>query len=76
MWTHFETVHIKMQPAYQPMQFPRFGPQHFKTERAQIETRLDQLPSGQLAMVHYSPAHETVDEWVYNCADIYGSNVI
>ncbi len=56
--------------------FTWFGPEHFGTERAQIEAWLDQLPGGQLAIVHYSPAHEPLDEWVYNSADIDGSKVI
>ncbi len=50
-----------------------FGPDHFGEERAQIESRLSQLPEGQLAIVHYSPDHNSGDEWVYNGADIDGS---
>jgi hypothetical protein len=53
-----------------------FGPEHFGTERAQIETRLSQLPGGQLAIVRYSPGHNSEDEWVYNRADIDGSKVV
>jgi len=53
-----------------------YGPQHFGTERAQIETRLSQLPEGQLAIVRYGGNHYSVDEWVYNDADIDGSKVV
>jgi len=53
-----------------------FGPEHFGTERAQIEARLSQLPGGQLAIVRYSPGHNPADEWVYNRADIDGSKVV
>jgi hypothetical protein len=53
-----------------------FGPDHFGTERAQIEARLSQLPGGQLAIVRYSPGHNPGDEWVYNRADIDGSKVV
>jgi len=53
-----------------------FGPEHFGTERAQIEARLSQLPGGQLAIVRYSPDHNPGDEWVYNRADIDGSKVV
>jgi hypothetical protein len=53
-----------------------FGPEHFGGERAQIEARLSQLPGGQLVIVHYSPAHNPADEWVYNRADIDGSKVV
>ncbi|MGD1061654.1 MAG: hypothetical protein ABR860_00210 [Terracidiphilus sp.] len=53
-----------------------FGPEHFGTERAQIEARLSQLPGGQLAIVRYSPDHNPGNEWVYNRADIDGSKVV
>ncbi len=56
--------------------FTWYGPEHFGTERAQIEARLEQLPVGQLAIVRYSPDHYPLDEWVYNSADIDGSKVV
>ncbi len=56
--------------------FTWYGPEHFGTERAQIEARLEQLPVGQLAIVRYSPDHNPLDEWVYNSADIDGSKVV
>jgi len=46
------------------------------TARAQIETRLEQMPGTQLVIVSYSPDHNPPDEWVYNAADIDNSKVI
>jgi hypothetical protein len=46
------------------------------TTRAQIESRLEQIPGRQLAIVRYSPEHNSLDEWVYNTADIDNSNVV
>jgi hypothetical protein len=46
------------------------------TARAQIETRLEQMPGRQLVIVSYSPDHNPPDEWVYNAADIDNSKVI
>jgi hypothetical protein len=56
--------------------FTWFGPEHFGTERAQIEARLQQLPGNQLVLVRYADAHEPLDEWVYNSADIGSSKVV
>lgn len=53
-----------------------FGPQHFGTERAQIEAQLESLPGGQLAIVRYGSDHNPLNEWVYNGADIDGSKVV
>jgi hypothetical protein len=53
-----------------------FGPQHFGTERAQIEAQLEKLPGGQLAIVRYGNGHNPIGEWVYNRADIDGSKVV
>jgi hypothetical protein len=44
--------------------------------RAQIESRLQQTPGKQLAIVRYSPDHQPLDEWVYNAADIDNSKVV
>jgi hypothetical protein len=46
------------------------------TARAQIEARLEQMPGRQLVIVRYPLNHNPLDEWVYNAADIDGSNVI
>ncbi len=53
-----------------------FGPEHYGMARAQIEARLDGLPGRQLVIVHYSAQHYSLDEWVYNSADINDSKVI
>ena len=44
--------------------------------RAQIESRLEQAPGRQLVIVKYSPDHNSLDEWVYNAADIDDSKVV
>jgi len=56
--------------------FTWYGPEHFGTERAKIEARLEQLPAGQLAIVRYGKDHNPLDEWVYNHADINDSKVV
>jgi hypothetical protein len=53
-----------------------YGPGHFGTERAQIESSLEQLSGRQLVIVRYASGHNPMDEWVYNAADIDGSKVI
>ena len=49
---------------------------HSGAARAQIESRLEQMPGKQLVIVRYSPNHNSLDEWVYNTADIDGAKVI
>lgn len=44
--------------------------------RVLINQQLAALPGRQLVFVHYSPAHNIQDEWVYNAADIDGSRTI
>jgi hypothetical protein len=44
--------------------------------RAQIESGLEQTRGRQLAIVRYSPEHNSLDEWVYNAADIDNSKVV
>ena len=53
-----------------------YGPGHFGTERAKIESQLERLPGPQLAIVRYSPKHYPMDEWVYNAAEVDNSKVI
>ena len=53
-----------------------FGPGHYGTARAAVETRLEKLPGPQLAIVRYEPKHNPLDEWVYNRADIDTAKVI
>ena len=52
------------------------GPGRFGAARANIESKLEQLPGSQLVIVRYSPHHNSFDEWVYNAADIDHSKVI
>jgi len=56
--------------------FNWFGPGHYGTERSQMETWLEHQPGKQLVIVRYWGNHYPFDEWVYNAADIDGSNVI
>ena len=56
--------------------FVWYGPDHFGTERARVESGLEQLPGKQLVIVRYTSKHELLDEWVYNAADIDASKVV
>jgi hypothetical protein len=53
-----------------------YGPDHFGTERARIESQLEQLPGQQLILVRYSALQDPLEEWVYNAADIDHSKVV
>jgi hypothetical protein len=53
-----------------------YGPDHFGTERARVETSLEKLPGRQLVIVRYSPRHNPSDEWVYNAPDVDNSKVV
>ena len=53
-----------------------YGPDHYGTERAEIEAKLDRLPGNQLAIVRFGPQRDDLDQWVYNAADIDASHVI
>jgi hypothetical protein len=53
-----------------------YGPGHFGTDRAGVEAALEQQPGSQLAIVRYLPGHYSLDEWVYNGAEIDGSKVV
>ncbi len=53
-----------------------YGPDHFGADRAKVEGQLERLPGKQLAIVRYSSTHNSMDEWVYNTADIDGSKVV
>jgi hypothetical protein len=72
-----EPLHLQP-PEWPPLEWlwQWYGPGHFGTERAQIETQLEQLPAKQLVIVRYAPDHYDLDEWVYNEADINHSKVI
>jgi hypothetical protein len=53
-----------------------YGPDHYGVERAQIQSELEKIPGGQLAIVRYGAGHSTLNEWVYNAPDIDGSKVV
>jgi len=53
-----------------------YGPDHYGTERAQIQSRLAHLPGNQIAIVRFGPQRDDLDQWVYNSADIDHSKVI
>jgi hypothetical protein len=48
----------------------------FGTERAQIQSNLEQQPGKQLVILRYSPKRDPLDLWVYNEADIDASKVV
>ena len=45
-------------------------------ERVAMVAQLKSLPGGQLILVRYKPNHDSLVEWVYNCADIDNAKVI
>ncbi len=53
-----------------------YGPDHYGTERAQVETGLEQLQGKQLVFVRESPNRDAQDIWVYNEANIDASKVV
>jgi hypothetical protein len=53
-----------------------YGPGLRGAARARVEVGLERLPGLQLAIVRYSPSHDSLDEWVYNAPNIDGSKVI
>lgn len=63
-------------PAVWASEWYGYGPGTAGTERARIESQLEQLPGKQLVLVRYSPSHDPMIEWVYNAADIDHSKVI
>jgi hypothetical protein len=56
--------------------FSWYGPDYFGTERMLVESRLEELPGNQLAIVRYNSWHNPFNEWVYNKADIDASKVV
>ena len=53
-----------------------YGPALYGTERAHLQSKLEQLDGQELVLVRYAVDHNPLDEWVYNNADIDGSKVI
>ena len=53
-----------------------FGGEGFGADRVRVEEFLEHQPGKQLAIVRYAPNHNSIDEWVYNAADVDKSPVI
>lgn len=51
------------------------GPQGIEY-RSEFESQLGKLPGKHLVIVHYSPEHPVLEEWVYNRADIDDAKVV
>jgi hypothetical protein len=52
------------------------GPSRFARERAELVARLTDPETEHLVLVRYNPGHDYLNEWVYNRADIDGSQVV
>jgi hypothetical protein len=52
------------------------APPGWETERSQIEAALAAAGERHLIVVRYGPAHNVLDEWVYNGADIDGARIV
>ncbi len=53
-----------------------YGTRPLGLERAHVVAELESHPGPQLAIVRYSPQHDSLIEWVYNAADIDRSKVV
>ncbi len=53
-----------------------YGPGHFGTQRAQAQATVAAHPGKQLAIVRYAATHYSMDEWVYNGADLNGCQLL
>jgi hypothetical protein len=72
-----EPLHIRLDEWPPPKwNWVWYGPGHFGTERAIVESGLERLPGTHLAIVRYAQGHQVLDEWVYNAADIDHSKII
>jgi hypothetical protein len=73
-------VRVTLQPLafYMPADWPMtwYYTRPGNTERARVQAQLAAQPGRQLAIVHYSPGHNPLDEWVYNCASIDAAPVV
>jgi len=53
-----------------------YSPIILHTYRAEVASRLCSTPGKHLVIVRYSPAHNPVNEWVFNSADIDDSKIV
>jgi hypothetical protein len=67
-----EPLHIRVD------RFPTlwYGPGPIGIPRATIASDFENRPGKQLLIVRYAPGHDSLDDWVYNAADIDGSKVV
>ncbi len=56
--------------------FVWYGPDHFGTDRFDVDQAMEKLPGKHLVIVRYSSHHNPFNEWVYNSADIDDAKVI
>jgi hypothetical protein len=59
-----------------PVSYWEHGAEAHRDARAYLQDWLSRRPRKQLVMVHYSAQHSPDQEWVYNGADIDGSQVV
>ena len=52
------------------------APPGWESDRARVEASLSDGGGRHLVVVRYGPAHDALDEWVYNRADIDGAAVV
>ena len=53
-----------------------YGSKDFGGPRAMVQAALERMPGKQLAIVRYSSSHDSVDDWVFNAANLEDSRVI
>lgn len=53
-----------------------YGPPTNGAPRAGVLAKLESYPGPQLAIVKYTPAHDFIDDWVYNAPDIDKAKVV
>lgn len=69
-----EPLHLYLSPEYANEWYGR--PLESGAERAKIAAYLAKQPEKALVIVRYATDHNSLDEWVYNDADIDGAKVI
>jgi hypothetical protein len=73
-------VRIALQPLsfYMPADWPMtwYYARPGNLERARVQAQLAAQPGRQLAIVHYAPNHNALEEWVYNRASIDSANIV